>query len=230
MEELEKEADKIEEVVEQPDAQPTTPVEPPNFSKTKEYSERLNRDRAKIESELRLSLAQEEGFDSWEEYQNHKQEEKIANLGYDPDSLKPIVEELLKSHPSIKEAEKIRKEREEQEALRWAKEELESVNIKYGTKYKSIEEVGEEVKKLWEKGIPLEKAYAIENLENVTSKVTEAAIAKSHSKDHLQSVKGNSTTVEAISISDEEKRIMKSVFPNITDAQIMDWYSKQKQK
>lgn len=225
MDELEQMAANVEE-----ELQPTSPVEPvtpPDISETKAFSERLKRERAKIESEAKLNLAREEGFDSWDEYQTHKQEEKIQSLGYDPDSIRPIVSEMLKNHPSIIEAERIKKEREESEATRWASEELNRVNTKFKTNFKSIDEVGENVKTLWEKGIPLEKAYAIENLDQVTTKVTEAAVAKAHSKDHLQSIKGTGGTGSAITISKEEKEVFKGMFPGITDAQIMDWYSKQ---
>ena len=117
------EADKIleelfkdeEESVGTPTEEPKPEKEPesttPPVDNTKAFSERLKKEREKLKTEL----AQELGYESWEKATEDRTNNTLLNKGIDPDTVKPILKDLLKSDPDYIAAIEYKKEKEELE-------------------------------------------------------------------------------------------------------------------
>ena len=86
---------------------------------TKAYSDRLNKERAKIkeeaEKEAQLTVAKEAGYDSWEDYQKNKRNEKLTTMGFNPDQIAPVIDEFIQKDPRYIDIQ--RKEEERQKLL-----------------------------------------------------------------------------------------------------------------
>ena len=137
-------------------SQPASPAE----NGAKAYAERLNKDRERIRSEERERIAQDFGYTSWNEYIDAQTNSKLLDKGLDPDEVRPVIKELIKSDPEYLEAMEYKKREEALKAKIWGEEEVRKLNEKFGTNYITIDELDEETVKLFNQGVSLDKAYA----------------------------------------------------------------------
>lgn len=112
---LDNEADKLIDDILNDDGGtlPTEEVEDkpatPTGNETKAFSERLNKERAKLKSELAKSL----GYDSWEEATEARANDVLLDHGIDLETVRPVLKDLLKSDPDYIAAMEYKRDREE---------------------------------------------------------------------------------------------------------------------
>lgn len=202
------------------ETKPTPPVETP-IDQTKAFSERLNKERAKIRQEALNEQAQALGYANHEDMLEKLTDEKLTKKGFEPSEIKPLLKELLEKDPVYQEALKYKQEKEALEKDIWSKDELKKVNEKYGTVYTSINELSPEVIKLWNTGISLDKAYAVENMDKISELIAKKAIATG--KGHLTPPPAAGKTPPDNSVrepSSQEIYRFKRLNPGVTDEQI----------
>ena len=212
MEDLEK----ADNVVEQ-NKQPASPAD----NGAKAYAERLNKDRERIRSEERERIAQDFGYNSWEEYREAQTNTKLLDKGLDPDEVRPVLKELIKSDPEYLEAMEYKKREEAMKAKMWGEEEVRKLNSKFGTNFASIDELDSETVKLFNQGISLDKAYASQHYEEIQESAVKKAKINS-GKDHFKETNGSTPppTESRVTVTDAEFKKFRSINPYATDEQI----------
>jgi hypothetical protein len=85
---------------------PTDPVDPPADppSETKAFSERLKKEKEKMAKQL--------GYNTWEEALEAKTNATITDKGFDPETIKPVLKELMQADPDYRAAMEYKKEKE----------------------------------------------------------------------------------------------------------------------
>lgn len=158
---------------------------------TKIVSERIKKTREKDRAELAKAM----GFDSWEALLNSGVDKKLLDAGIDPEVGKPVINDIVENHPEVRRAKEILAEAEN--IKRTA--ELQQLNAKYGTSFKSFDELDEETKDLISKGVPISKAYIATHFEELkaaraeTDPVKIAAAQKQQSLLHMKTIPGGGT-------------------------------------
>lgn len=196
---------------------------------TKAYSDRLNKDREKIKTDLKLDIAKQAGYETWEDYNNHQIDSKIVDKGLDAEVVKPFLKDLIKSDPEYQEGIKYKKEKEAVESQIWATQEVKKLNEKYGTSINSIQELDAKVIELWNGGMTLEKAFASEN----TDKIVELAVKRnniSSGKEHLKGSIGGGSGAISKSLSNIEMDKFRRYNPTATDEDIQKFLDKNRSK
>lgn len=92
-----------EPIVDDSDENPATPSGKGND--TKAYSERLKKDRDKLAKQL--------GFNSWDEALENRQNNTMLDNGLDPDTVRPVLKDLLKNDPDFIALSEYKKNKEE---------------------------------------------------------------------------------------------------------------------
>lgn len=199
--------------------QTTSPVDNTELTETQAFAKRLKEEKAKVKQETLEELATSFGYTSYSEYLKAQTDNNLIDKGFDPDKVRPIVEELIKKDPAyIKAMEKAR-EYENLEKEMFAKTSIESLNAKFGTDYKSINDLDKETVDMWNNGMTLEKAFAANNYEKLQELTLKKV--KNTSKDHLREVNNGSVISTAPrTLSEDEMRMFKIINPGATDAQI----------
>lgn len=213
MEELETMADNVNEEV----VQPTSPVD----NGAKAYAERLNKDRERIRSEERERIAQDFGYTNWDEYVEHQTNMKLLDKGLDPDEVRPVIKELIKSDPEYLEAMEYKKKEEAAKARQWGEEEVRKLNSKFGTSFSSIDDLDAETIKLFNSGVSLDRAYASQHYEELQDlAVKKAKIV--NGKEHLRNPQTSTQISPDVKyeISDKEFKKFKAINPYATEEQI----------
>ena len=175
-----------------------------------------------------MKLLESFGYSSWEEYVSAQTDSKLLDSGLEPETVKPLLKDLLKNDPEYKEAMKFKQEKEELEQKIWAKSELDTLNTKFGTSYSDVSELGENVVKLWNSGLTLDKAFAAENFEIIKENAIKKAKIADSGKGHLKPVTGgviNSSDIRKPSA--DELRYFKAFMPNLTEEQIVEKLNKK---
>lgn len=171
--------------------QPTSPVEP--VDQTKAFAARLKEEKAKAKLEAREEIAKSFGYNSWTEYADAQTNNKLLDKGLDPDSVRPVLKDLIREDPEYQEAMKYKAEKEALEKELFATNSLKVLNDTFGTNYSSINDLDPETVKLWNQGTPLEKAFAANNWEMIRDNaVKKASAPKDSGKSHLKQVTGSS--------------------------------------
>lgn len=213
MEELETMADNVNEE----SVQSTSPVD----NGAKAYAERLNKDRERIRSEERERIAQDFGYTNWAEYMEHQTNMKLLDNGLDPEEVRPVIKELIKSDPEYLEAMEYKKKEEAAKARQWGEEEVRKLNSKFGTSFSSIDDLDAETIKLFNSGISLDRAYASQHYEELQDlAVKKAKIV--NGKEHLRNPQTSTqiSTDVKYEISDKEFKKFKAINPYATEEQI----------
>lgn len=191
---------------------------------TKAYSERLNKDRAKIAEDVRNEIAQSFGFATYDEFLRSRQDETIRAAGLDPVVAKPVLEKLVNSDPVVLAAKRSQSEQSSELLKQKERDDLFALNSKYGTQFTSLEEIDDATKALYEKGVPLDKAYGVEHLSEVSAKSHKVA---SPSKGHLQNVTGSSSAGSSNKppLDAKQMAIFRKMLPNVSDEEITKFYN-----
>lgn len=185
-------------------ATPDSPTEEP-VDKTKAFAARLKEEKAKAKQEAREEIAQSFGYDNWTSYVEAQTNNKLLDKGLDPESVRPVLKDLIKEDPDYIEAMKYKAEKEELEKQLFASNSIQMLNNKFGTNYKSINELDEETVKMWNQGTPLEKAFAANNWSMLQDMaVKKAGVKRDNGKDHLKTVQGSTAQTATRDLSEAE--------------------------
>ena len=190
-----------EESVEE--TQPTSPVE--QVDQTKAFATRLKEEKAKAKQEAKEEIAKSFGYNSWSEYADAQTNNKLLDKGFDPESVRPVLKDLIREDPDYQEAMQYKAEKEALEKELFATNSIKALNDKFGTAYSSIDELDPETIRLWNLGTPLETAYAANNWESIRdAAVKKASVPKETGKAHLKQVSGSAQQTNAREISKDE--------------------------
>lgn len=203
---------------------------------TKAFSERLKREKSRIERELeekknedlnKIAIAR--GYKTWQDYEQSIQNERLENLGInDSEAFNSYVETLISNNPIVREAKSIidtNKERENEANLNAAVNEINKLD----SDIKSINDLialenYDEFYALVERGYTLPNAYKIVAFDKLANKKAMDAIIKTNSKNHLGVTKGVAT--KDVVVPDEVYTTYKKNNPRMTDEQIREHYGK----
>lgn len=226
---MENTADNVEEVFTAENTeQPASPAETP-IDQTKAFSKRLKEATEKARAEEREKIAQSYGYESWEVFNKAQTDSKLLDNGLDPETVRPVLENLIKSDPRYLEGIKYKEEKEKLESEIWANNELQRMNAKYGTKISSINDLDSETIRLWNNGLSLEKAYASQHFDELQKSIIENTKSSMGSgKDHLNDTTGSSATTTNKTVSDAEMRIFKRINPDMSEDEIKAYLNRTK--
>lgn len=214
----------VTEDVEASEGQSTSPVEE-KIDQTKAFALRLKEEKAKAKLEVREEIARSYGYDSWEDYANAQTNNKIIDNGFDPEAVRPMIEDLIKNDPKYIEAMKYKEEKEALEKELFVKNSLQALNNKFGTNFKTVEELDEETIKDWNKGTPLEKAFAANNYTKlIESAVKKASVNRDNGKSHLKTVTGSSEQSKSREVSKSEIDVAKAF--GFTEEQLRNYINR----
>ena len=204
---------------------PTPPVE--QVDQTKAFAKRLKEETTKAKLEAREEIAKSFGYDSWDDYYNSQTNSKLLDKGLDPDSVRPVLEDLIKNDPQYIEAMKYKAEKEELEKEIFASNSLKALNEEMGTNFKSVQELGSQVIDLWNKGIPLAQAYAAYNYDKIRQNAIKKSNAEDNGKSHLKTLTGGNDKTQTRELSQDELSIFRSF--GISEDRAKEYLKKQHQ-
>ena len=205
--------------------QTASPTE--KVTETQVFAKRLKEATEKARADEREQIAHSYGYDSWAEYNKAQTDHKLLDNGLDPETVRPVLQDLIKNDPDYLEGMRYREEKIKQEANIWANQELQRLNSKLGLNIASVDDLDPATVKLWNNGMPLEKAYVSEHFDELRNKTIEATkTAIGSGKDHLNNVEGSTTPPSQTSISDREMRMFKALNPYASDDEIKAYINK----
>lgn len=210
---IEETAANVEETAEavtepEQEVQPVSPTE--QIDQTKAFATRLKEEKAKAKLEARQEIAQSFGYNTWDEYITSQTDSKLVDKGLDPDTVRPVLQELIKNDPEYIEAMKIKAERDELEKELFAKNSIDQLNATFGTSFKSVNDLDPDTVKLWNSGVPLEKAFAANNWSTIKDNAVKKATTIDNGKSHLKSVAGSSEQTKSVDLSAEQLAVFKT--------------------
>lgn len=206
------------------ETQSTSPVE--TVDQTKAFAQRLKEEKAKAKEEARKEIAESFGYNSWQEYADAQTNNKLLEKGFDPDSVKDVLKDLIYTNPDYVEAMKYKQEKEDLEKEIFASNSLKQLNETYGTNYTSINQLDKPTFDMWSAGTPLVNAYAAHNMSKIIDNaVKQAVAARDNGKSHLKNVSGSSEESKAREISQDELKIAKSF--GFSETQFKEYVNKK---
>ena len=206
------------------ETQSTSPVE--TVDQTKAFAQRLKEEKAKAKEEARKEIAESFGYNSWQEYADAQTNNKLLEKGFDPDSVKDVLKDLIYTNPDYVEAMKYKQEKEELEKEIFASNSLKQLNETYGTNYTSINQLDKPTFDMWSAGTPLVNAYAAHNMSKIVDNaVKQAVAARDNGKSHLKNVSGSSEESKTREISQDELKIAKSF--GFSETQFKEYVNKK---
>lgn len=224
--EIEEQAANTDEALETTsnETQSTSPVE--TVDQTKAFAQRLKEEKAKAKEEARKEIAESFGYNSWQEYADAQTNNKLLEKGFDPDSVKDVLKDLIYTNPDYVEAMKYKQEKEDLEKEIFASNSLKQLNETYGTNYTSINQLDKPTFDMWSAGTPLVNAYAAHNMSKIVDNaVKQAVAARDNGKSHLKNVSGSSEESKAREISQDELKIAKSF--GFSETQFKEYVNKK---
>lgn len=207
-------------------SQPTSPVD----NGAKAYAERLNRDRERIRTEERERIAKDFGYESWTDYVDSQTNSKLLDNGLDPETVRPVLKDIIKSDPDYIAAMEYKKKQEALQAELWGEQEVKKLNDKFGTTYKGINDLDEETIKLFNSGMSLDRAYASQHYDEIQINAAKKARVE-NGKEHLRTTEGSSGVSEpgqSREITKAQLDKFKAINPYATEEQIKAYINRTK--
>lgn len=195
---------------------------------TQAFSKRLKEETSKIKQEVRdeerKSIAESFGYESWDEFVKTQTDNNMLDKGFNPEEVRPLFESFKKNDPEYQEAMKYKKEKEELEQQIWAQNCLKDLNSQFGTTFTDIKQLDEGTVKLWNQGIPLDKAYAANNYNKLFQK---QEVKQQTGREHM--AKPDSSAASAPEkIDTNELKIFRMLMPNASEEDILKFKNAQK--
>lgn len=234
-------ADGDDEVVETTDNETVEDTEQDEKkARTKEYSERLNKEREKIRAEIEFqqqsklnAIAKTRGFDTWDELEEYSERERLEHIGVtDHDGFKSLMEEMIQKNPTVKQAQEILAKQEQERRDSFVKEQIKEINS-FDTDIKTIDDLTrldryDDLIKKVEKGYDLVDAYKLVYFDKVKNKEVESTKQKVlnnlESKEHLKTVSGGAA--KEIHVPADIMAMYKKNIPSMSEADIRKHYAK----
>jgi hypothetical protein len=189
---------------------------------TKAFAKRLAETREKDRTELAAAL----GFSSWEDAMNSGLDKKLVDAGIDPTAGKPIIENIVNSHPDVVKAKQVLAEAEKMRE----ESQLAVLNTKYNLQLTSIDALDDETKALIAKGVAVDKAYIAVHYDELSKQSDPVAVAQkqqANSLTHLNPLPGNTAKAEAvIPVSQTDVANVRKYMPNASEDDIKKFLQK----
>lgn len=209
-------------------------------ARTKEYSERLNKEREKIRAEIESqqqtkldAIAKTRGFDTWDELEEYSERERLEHIGVtDHDGFKSLMEEMIQKNPTVRQAQEILAKQEQERRDSFVKEQIKEINS-FDTDIKTIDDLTrldryDDLVKKVEKGYDLVDAYKLVYFDKVKNKEVESTKQKVlnnlESKEHLKTVSGGAA--KEIHVPADIMAMYKKNIPSMSEADIRKHYAK----
>lgn len=187
------------------------------------------------------ALAKSQGFNSFDELEEHLKEEKLNQLGQklyeeygvEQDAVKPFIDDMVNAHPDVVKAREALELSRQQEAQRYVDAEIEIIkglnpDIKSFEDILALENFAD-IEKLLNKNYSISDAYKIANFNSIVEQGSKkgAQMARNdiESKNHLTTTKGSGAG-DAVMVPEEVKEQYKIFNPGITDDEIAKDYKK----
>lgn len=231
-----------EENVEFTDGSATTETvkDTSEIDKTKSFSERLKKERQKIEQEFASKkqaeldqIAVTRGFKDWKELDLYNKKDSIEAMGIkDAEKFDSYINEAIANSPTVVEAKRIIESQKEAEKERLVTEAITEIN-KLDPEIKSLDDITkmknyDDFYGLVEKGYSLSDAYKIAAFDKITaSKVAGAAqnvITNIDSKSHFKPLTGGAA--KDVIVPPEILASYHKNMPNMSEQEIKDHYNK----
>lgn len=214
------EAANVEEI------QPVSPTESEGVSETQRVAKRIKEAKEEARIQALEEMAISMGYENYANFMEAQTNNKLIDKGFDPETIKPVLNELLYNSPEYKEALKYKKEKEDLEKKIWAQSELERLNKEMGTTFKDVSELDEKTIEYWNKGLQLEEAYAAVNRKKI---IKSEPILQQTGKDHMKpipSASGNNPIVNKREPTKEEIIMFKKFNPNLSEEDFKKYLNK----
>lgn len=206
------------------------------IDKTKAFSNRLKEKTDEIEQKYQAkmdNLAKSKGFNSWEEFEKHVEQEKLNDLGVqDTDKFKEFIDGVIEKNPKILEAEKIIEANQQKEREQYVSQQVEMIN-KIDSKIKTLDDISklpncDGIIDKVNKGYSLYDAYVLENLTNIKLDTLNAAkanvINNVNSKGHIKTSSGGSN--QQVNVPSDILAMYRKNMPSWSDQKIIEHYNK----
>lgn len=214
----------VEQTNTSPATQPNDDDNTKNVTETQAFAHRLKQSTEKARAEERENIAKSLGFGSYAEMQKAKEEQDLIDKGFNPEEVKPVLEELVQKRladdPRLKELDKYK----EQEMKEWAKNELKELKELTNGKIQKLEDIPKNVLEAWKQTGSLKKAYIAEEGESLLLEMRNSNL---HSQSrggtaHMQNPAGTpgTATNNKRPFTEQEKSIYKMFNPDVTDEQL----------
>lgn len=217
-----------------------TDNEPTVKDNTKAFSERLKKERLKIEQEYAKKkqedldkIAVSRGFKDWKELDAYSQKERLEAMGIQkPEDFNAYVEDLVAKSPVLEQARQILERQKQEEQHRMVTEAINEIN-KYDSDIKSLDDLTkspyyEAFYGLMDKGYTIADAYKIAAFDKITSMKVNSAkqtvINNIDSKNHFKPIQGAKS--KETSVPEEVLATYRKNMPNMSDAEIKEHYNK----
>lgn len=206
------------------------------IDKTKSFSTRLKAKTDEIEASYNNKLnhiAKLKGFETWEEYEKHEENQKIKDLGVEDETkFKDFIDSVIDKNPKILEAQKIIEANQQKEHEKYITQEVEKIN-KINSKIKTLDDISklpncDAIVEKINKGYSLYDAYILENLDSIKIDNLNAAkasvINNVNSKGHIKTTTGG--TSQQMSVPTDILAMYRKNMPKWSDQQIIEHYNK----
>lgn len=189
---------------------------------TKAFAKRLAETRERDRAELATAL----GFSSWDDALNSGLDKKLVDAGIDPTAGKPIIENIVNTHPDVIKAKQLIAEAEKSKE----QADLAVLNVKYNLQLTSVDALDDETKALIAKGVAVDKAYIAVHYDELSKLSDPVAVAQKQqatSLTHLNSLPGNAAKAEAvIPVSQNDIANVRKYMPNASEDDIKKFLQK----
>lgn len=204
---------------------------------------------ARRESEGRLkqmenrmaALAKSQGFNSFDELENHLKEDKLNALGQklyeeygvEQDAVKPFINDMVNAHPDVIKAREALELSRQQDAQRYVDSEIAKIK-EINPDIKSFEDVMTsenfgDIEVLLHKNYTISDAYKIANFKSIMEgsgkKAAQQVRNGIESKNHLSLTKGAGTG-DTVMVPEDIKEQYRVFNPGISDEEILKDYKK----
>ena len=178
---------------------------------TRAFSKRLNEEREKIAKTM--------GFESYEQMMKSNEDKLIADKGFNPEEVAPLVNELvekrLQNDPRLKELEGYRK----QQAKEFGERELGEVSKLTGGEISRLEQLPRDTIEEWKRTGSLKKAFLTTHGEEYITKAR--ATSSKGTTSHLHSPAGIPPIADdSRPLTSEEKAVWRQFFPGISEEEL----------
>lgn len=185
---------------------------------TDAVSKRINEVKEKTEKETQDKIAKDLGYGSYEEMLQAKNKKAFEDAGIDNqetiDLVEKIVQQRLANDPRFKKLEEF----ESREKASFVSSQLEEISKLTGTKYTSVDQLPKDTLALWEKTGNLKQAFLATEGEALLIK-KQAANAKGTTV-HMADAHNSGSSTKTRPLTEKEKRIYRSVMPDITEEEL----------
>lgn len=196
-----------------------------DVSQTKAFANRLRQATDKAVKAEREKLAKDLGYDSYAELQTANERDLLREHGVDPESVKPLIDQLVEKRmtedPRFKELEEVRQKKIDE----WAKKELQDLKDLTGGKVTKLDDLSDEVLNLWKKEGSLKKAYMAIEGENLVKdfRLRKDSQASQGNTSHLESSSSKSSNYGGKGVRQlnrEEREVYQIFHPNMTEEEL----------